>query len=146
MKLHRPSSNDFAEITTVWEASVRATHTFLSEEDIAFFRPLVLNEYLKNVNLYCLKDEEGAIIAFMGIAENNLEMLFIHPDQRGKGLGKYLVNYATTQLGIDSVDVNEQNEQAVGFYYKMGFEVVSRDETDGMGKPFPILHLRLKDI
>jgi len=141
--LYRPSEADFDEITRLWEASVRATHTFLTEEDILFFRPMVRNGALQAAELYCLKDDKGAITAFMGIEDSKLEMLFIHPDQRGKGLGKWLVTYAVDELGVDSVDVNEQNEQAVGFYYKMGFELVSRDDLDGMGKPFPILHLGL---
>ena len=35
------SRDETADLFAVWEASVRATHTFLAEEDIAFFRPLV---------------------------------------------------------------------------------------------------------
>jgi putative acetyltransferase len=40
-KIEKASVDDFDEITTVWEASVRATHHFLSEGDILFFRPLI---------------------------------------------------------------------------------------------------------
>jgi putative acetyltransferase len=41
-----------------------------------------------------------------------------------------------------AVDVNEQNEAAVGFYIAQGFHVVSRSELDADGRPFPTLHLR----
>jgi putative acetyltransferase len=41
------------------------------------------------------------------------------------------------------VDVNEQNEQAVGFYRHLGFEVEGRSSVDGLGLPFPLLHMRL---
>jgi hypothetical protein len=44
------------------------------------------------------------------------------------------------------VDVNEQNEQALGFYLRMGFEVEGRSELDSTGKPFPLLHMRLIDL
>jgi len=27
----------------------------------------------------------------------------------------------------------------------MGFRIIGRDETDGMGKPYPILHLQLPE-
>ena len=40
--------------------------------------------------------------------------------------------------------MNEQNAQAVGFYEHMGYKVVSRDELDTEGKPYPILHLEWK--
>lgn len=141
-----PLGSDYDEITKVWEASVRATHHFLSESDILLFRSLIRDKYLKNATLYAVRTNERRIVAFMGVAGDMLEMLFIHPDVRGRGIGKRLAEYAVRELHITFVDANEQNEQAVGFYKHIGFEVVGRDETDGLGKPFPILHLRLKEI
>ncbi|MEF9671735.1 GNAT family N-acetyltransferase, partial [Pseudomonas sp. PCH446] len=73
-----------------------------------------------------------------------VEMLFIAPQARGTGLGKQLLRYAIEHLNADELDVNEQNTQAVGFYFKQGFEVIGRSEKDGMGQPYPLLHLRLK--
>ncbi|WP_051210951.1 GNAT family N-acetyltransferase [Runella zeae] len=133
---------DYQEIVEVWEASVRATHHFLLESDIQYFKPLILNEFLKAVTLFCIKDNSGAIVGFMGLHEDSLEMLFIHPDMRGKGIGKLLLQRAIG-LGIRKVDVNEQNPDALGFYQSQGFEVVSRSPLDGLGKPYPILHLQL---
>lgn len=130
-------------LAELWEASVRATHDFLLEEDILFYRPFVVNEYLPAANLYVVR-EEGKPLAFIGISGKEIETLFVHPDARGKGYGKRLLEFAVDKFGADKVDVNEQNEQAVGFYRRMGFDVVGRDETDGYGKPFPILHLKLK--
>ncbi|MBC7891930.1 MAG: GNAT family N-acetyltransferase, partial [Sphingobacteriaceae bacterium] len=57
-------------------------------------------------------------------------------------IGRELLRYATETLGATTLDVNEQNQQAVGFYQRMGFEVVDRSEVDGLGKPFPLLHLQ----
>ena len=70
-------------------------------------------------------------------------MLFVDPAFRGMGLGRHLVEYAIDRLHVTRVDVNEQNEQAAGFYARLGFRYVSRSETDGSGKPYPILHLEL---
>ena len=39
----------------------------------------------------------------------------------------------------------EQNEQGVGFYQHLGFEVVGRSALDEQGNPFPILHLKHKE-
>ena len=134
---------EFPAIVDVWEASVRATHQFLKEEDILYFKPLILNEYLKAVDLRCVRDSDKNIIGFLGAAEQNIEMLFIHPDARGKGIGKSLTEYAIKILHCIKVDVNEDNEQAVGFYQNMGFKIISRSELDGTGKPYPILHMEL---
>lgn len=136
---------EYPDVVGVWEASVRATHDFLKESDIQFFKPLILNEYLKAVDLRCIRDDQKKIVAFSGVADQNLEMLFIHPDQRGKKMGKTLLDYVIKEQAVKKVDVNEQNEQALGFYLKQGFEVKSRSEVDGMGKPYPLLHMELGD-
>ncbi|MNK06562.1 putative N-acetyltransferase YjaB [compost metagenome] len=139
-----PTVTDYVELVSVWEASVRATHDFLKEEDILFYKPLILNEYLKAVDLFCIKDND-TITGFMGLSESSIEMLFIHPAFRGSGIGKTLLQFAINELKINKVDVNEQNDQALGFYLKMGFKVVNRSELDGMGKPYPILHMELNN-
>lgn len=136
---------DFPEIVDVWEASVRATHEFLSETDIQKFKPLILNEYLKAVELFCVR-EKGNILGFLGLSPGMIEMLFIRPDVRGRGIGRQLASFAIREKGVTKVDVNEQNPQAVGFYEHMGFETVSRSPLDPQGNPFPILSMELRPL
>ena len=143
MKILRPTPQDYDELLTVWEASVRSTHHFLTEENIQFYKPLVRNQYFQAVELYIIRNREGKIAAFMGLSDELIEMLFVHPDEQGKGYGKTLLEFAVNERGFRKVDVNEQNEQAFRFYRNRGFEVISRDETDAQGKPFPILHMQL---
>lgn len=135
---------EYQEVVQLWESSVRATHHFLKEEDIEYFKPLILNTYLDAVELRCMRNDENNILGFLGVAEQNLEMLFIDPEHRGKGVGKSLLDHAMENLNVTKVDVNEQNEQAVGFYEHFGFEVIGRSELDSSGKPYPILHMALK--
>ncbi len=144
LKIDKVDKTEYKEVVYVWEASVRATHHFLKEEDIEYFKPLILNMYLDAVELRCIKNNENNIVGFMGVAEGNLEMLFIHPEYRGKKIGQTLLNYSIEKLNVTKVDVNEQNEQALGFYKKNGFEVIDRSELDSSGKPYPILHMKLK--
>ena len=134
---------NYAEMLSVWENSVRATHDFISEEDIEFFKPIIMEKAFPAVTLRCVKSESGSIVGFVGTHESKIEMLFILDDVRGQGVGKALLQYAIEHLGATQVDVNEQNPQAVGFYQHMGFKVVSRSPLDDMGKPFPILHMTL---
>jgi len=141
----QPAPQDYDEILEVWEASVRHTHHFLTEEHIQFYKPLVRNHYLPAVELYIIRDAGRKIVAFMGLSDELIEMLFVNPGEQGKGYGKRLLEYATRKKQLDKVDVNEQNEKALSFYLHMGFQIIGRDETDGMGKPYPILHLQLKE-
>ena len=80
---------------------------------------------------------------FIGIENQKIEMLFIDDDACGQGIGKLLINYVIGNLDAKFVNVNEQNEQRVGFYKHMGFRVISRSEFDDQGRPFPLLHLGL---
>jgi len=134
---------DYEKLIAVWECSVRATHHFLSENDIMAYRSLILTEYFDQVRLYAAKFEEE-VMGFIGINKKSIQMLFIHPDVRGKGLGKTLIDFAKDKHDVNTVDVNEQNKQAVGFYEKLGFVTYERSEQDGAGKPFPILSMALQ--
>ncbi|MBK8023371.1 MAG: GNAT family N-acetyltransferase [Chloroflexi bacterium] len=134
-------AEDYPRVVEVWEASVRATHDFVSSSDIEIFRPIV-RDVLPKLVLACVRDEAGAVAGFIAVGDVKVEMLFIHPDCRGQGAGRRLMTHAVETLGATEVDVNEQNEQAVGFYLHLGFETFRRSELDGMGKPYPILHMR----
>lgn len=142
-EIYECQRGDYLSIIEVWEQSVRATHHFITDADIAYFKPLILEQYLDHVKLFCTRDPNGKINAFLGVSEDKIEMLFVHPEYFGSGLGRKLLKFAIDQLQAAKVDVNEQNEKAVGFYKHMGFKVTSRSATDSLGKPFPILHLSL---
>ena len=141
-KVFAAQESDYDDIIEVWEASVRETHTFLEEAYILHMKPLIRNEYLKLVDLYKYQPEEK-IFGFVGILHGKIEMLFIRPDKRRMGIGKELLDFAISQLKATEVDVNEQNEHAVNFYRKFGFNIKTRSEFDSLGKPYPILHLSL---
>jgi len=139
----RAGRSDRLELLEVWEASVRATHHFLTETDIAALRPQILHEYFALVDLYCLRGTGGEALAFMGVTGQRLEMLFVHPGNFRQGLGGRLARHAVRELGVREVDVNEQNPGALAFYQRLGFQIVGRSAIDGQGRPFPLLHLRL---
>ncbi|MEC4184176.1 GNAT family N-acetyltransferase [Adlercreutzia sp. R21] len=132
-----------AELVACWRASVEATHTFLTPDDIERIAGYVPDAIASVAHVVVCRDGAGAVTGFLGVDGAMVEMLFIHPSLRGQGLGTCLLDYATSELGATLVDVNEQNDQAVGFYEHYGFRTFDRSETDGMGDPFPILHMRL---
>lgn len=137
-------SRDYDVLTAIWFASVKATHDFLSDEDIEFYRKKIPVEYMPNVELYAVRNDKDELCAFIGLSEDMVEMLFVHPDDMGKGYGSMLLKFAVEDKGIRKVDVNEQNLRAYEFYRKHGFSVAGRDAVDGEGRPFPILHLELR--
>lgn len=130
-------------LTTVWEASVRATHHFLTEDDIQKFIPFV-KMGLGGIETLAVASDGDKPIAFMGIDAHKIEMLFVSPNYFGKSIGRQLVELGVSQHGVQYLDVNEQNQQAVGFYKHIGFDVFERTELDEQGNPFPILKMKLR--
>ena len=90
------------QLLEVWEDSVKATHLFLSNEEIENIKRYVPKALNGVEHLIIIENESYQPIAFMGIEAKKLEMLFIKNSERGKGLGKHLLNY-----GIENYNVNE---------------------------------------
>ena len=137
---------DLPRLFDVWHLSVRATHDFLADSDIAFLMPFMHDELARVTTerlLHVLRADDDVAYAFLCVEHANIEMLFVHPDQRGSGAGRALVQYAIASPQARAVDVNEHNTQGHGFYRHLGFIGESRSELDPFGKPFPILHLKL---
>lgn len=102
-------------LLNIWESSVKATHLFLSDDEVNNIKqyvPLALKEI---PHLLIAENENGNPVGFMGIANQMLEMLFI---------------------------ADEQNPLAKGFYEYMGFAVYKRTASDEQGNPYPLLYMK----
>lgn len=132
---------DHSAIIELWELSVRATHYFLPEDYLQEIKAL-LPTILPHVKIYVWREDDHTIKGFVGVADQKIEMLFIHPGSMRQGLGKQFTKFCIHSLKTNKVDVNEQNEEAVRFYKKLGYRLVGRQELDSMGKPFPILNMQ----
>lgn len=130
------------QLLKVWESSVRATHLFLSEDEIENIKKYV-PQALKEIPFLIVAENEDQIpVGFMGIAGRHLEMLFVSDEERGKGLGRELLAYGIEKYAVNDLAVNEQNPLAKGFYEHMGFAVYKRTECDEQGNPYPLLYMK----
>ena len=124
----------------IWERSVRATHLFLSDAEVNRIKEYVPRAF-EGVEHPIVAEAEKPV-AFMGTQNGRLEMLFVAPEERGRGIGRQLLQYGIESYGVFEVTVNEQNPQAVGFYERMGFETYKRTDTDEEGAPYPLLYVK----
>ena len=131
-----------ASLLNIWEDSVRATHLFLSDSEVNQIKGYVPRALSGVEHLIIVENESEEPIAFMGTEKNRLEMLFLSAVERGKGIGKQLIQYGIQNYGIQEVTVNEQNPQAVGFYKHIGFETYKRTDHDEKGSPYPLLYMK----
>jgi putative acetyltransferase len=51
------------------------------------FKPLVEQELPSVAELACVRDGEGQVVGFVGVEKGKVEMLFVHPEWRGQGIG-----------------------------------------------------------
>lgn len=133
------------ELLEVWESSVTATHKFLSSDEIKNIKKYVPQALVNVAHLIIVENKDNIPIAFMGIEKKRLEMLFIQNNERGKGIGKQLLNYGINKYNVNELTVNEQNINAKGFYEYMGFTIYKRTELDEQDNPYPILYMKLKN-
>jgi putative acetyltransferase len=143
MRIRRSIPADGELLVELWLRSVRATHTFLSEEDIQTFLPIVRDVALVDLEIWVLCSHSGSPIGFMGLSGSKVEALFLAPEFCRRGGGRRLIRHAQELNGELTVDVNEQNPAAKPFYEACGFVVEGRSEFDSNGRPFPLLHMRL---
>ena len=139
-EIHNRNQSLLDELLDIWEQSVRATHMFLSDAEVKAIRAYV-PQALRSVE-HLIAAEAEKPIGFMGVQNGRLEMLFLAPEERGKGIGKRLLQYGIRNYGIVELTVNEQNPQAVGFYEHMGFELYKRTAVDEEGDPYPLLYMK----
>ncbi len=135
------TSDDALALTDIWRRAVLATHHFLSREHFIEIENIVANKYLPDTVVYVAVDENDTPLGFIGVTVNHIDTLFIDPAAHGQGIGKTMIDYITALCATDmTVDVNEQNPNAVGFYRHLGFVQTGRAEFDPDGRPYPILH------
>ncbi len=125
------------DLVPLWWASVEATHAFLTPDDIDRIEGYVPQAMRDVEHLVIAEDADGTLRGFLGVGGETVEMLFLHPFSRGRGIGSQLLACALKSYGA--------TEQARCFYERKGFRTIGRSETDDMGDPFPILHMQLME-
>ena len=124
---------DSEAVVALWlEASIQA-HAFVGkdywESKVEDMRTL----YLPLSEIVVDTDEAGEIMGFMALVEDFLAALFVAPRHQGKGTGTRLLKLAQKMRGTLELSVYAENERAVGFYRKHGFEIVGQGVEEGTG-------------
>jgi len=146
VQIRRSIAGDHDALIDIWLRAVRATHDFLSEDEIEKLHAMVLGGALAGLEIWVLCSDAAEPVGFMGLSGSKVEALFIAPEFHRRGGGRRLLEHARTLKGPLTVDVNEQNPAAVRFYEACGFVAEGRSELDSSGLPFPLLHMRQRTL
>ena len=99
-EVHDRTSSLIRQLLVIWEASVRATHLFLSDAEVRKIKEYVPQALAGVSHLVIAERETGCPVAFMGVEGQRLEMLFLASEERGTGLGRQLLD--TAFAGMES--------------------------------------------
>ena len=142
MKVRAGTAGDVPRALAIWRDAVDATHGFLAPEDRREIDAMVANEFLPNVELWLVDDEDGRAAGFLVMDGDMIDALFVDPAFHGRGYGTALLEHALTLAPEALVDASEQAANAIPFYEARGFVRIGRSETDPQGRPYPLIHLR----
>jgi len=118
--------SDMEQVLDIWlEASIRA-HPFQPATYWENALPAMRLQYLPMSENF-VAEQEGKVLGFLAMLNNYIAALFVEPAVQGKGIGSCLLDYARANHDTLSLAVYQQNQQAVNFYLKNGFQI--REET-----------------
>lgn len=87
---------------------------------------------LKESDIYVFEDE--GVKAYGALFGSEIRALFVHPDIRGKGIGKQLLEFLLSNItGEANLYVAKTNTPAKNLYKNYGFEVFSEFQTEYNG-------------
>jgi putative acetyltransferase len=141
VRIRPGTADDVPRALAIWRAAVDATHGFLSAADRVEIDRMVANEFLPHVPLIVAEDE-GRVAGFLVLDGDMIDALFVDPAVHGRGIGSALLAHALALHPQARVDASEAADNALPFYLARGFAVVGRSDTDGQGRPYPLVHLR----
>lgn len=68
-------------------------------------------------------EKKGVVLGFIGLNDHFIEGLFVKPSEQSKGVGQALLNYVKESKTSLVLHVYKNNERAVRFYLKEGFNI-----------------------
>lgn len=127
---------DLDALTDVWERAARSSHGFMADDDFSDLRPFIRDSFLPSMTVWLI-ERDGEPVAFAGVREDHVELLYIDPPFHGQGLGTRLIEH----VGAASVEVYAGNAAGLGFYVSRGFRETHRRDRDPVGRPYPMVVL-----
>lgn len=117
---------DLDEVMNIWLNTNVSAHHFIDESywknNFEFVKQVLPTSEIK------VFVEEGVIKGFIGVIDQYIAGLFVLEAYQSQGIGKVLIEEAKKSSPILHVDVYSQNEKALMFYKKNGFQVISESE------------------
>lgn len=142
LQIRAYEASDLPWLSSIWHDASQQAHSFLGAPRLQEQRALIETVYLPNSETW-VACQTGKPVGFIGLLDNLIGGLFVDPNRQGGGVGRALVAHALKLKGELHLEVYAENEKAVAFYQKLGFEETTRRAEDDDGLPFENIQMRL---
>ena len=136
MKIRKYKENDCASVLEIYTKSKLDELAF---ESVKFELLPLENDtkrlaQLKESDIYICED--NGVVGFGAVHDNEIRALFVHPNARGRGLGRNIFEYLLSKVsGITTLYVAKTNSPAKRLYKSYGFYEADEFETNYNGVP-----------
>jgi ribosomal-protein-alanine N-acetyltransferase len=98
-------------------------------ERLSFSFPKPESVFQEDEHKYLVAKDENKIVGYIGIEkildEVHIINMAVHPDYRGLGIGKRLMQHVLNEDEVFFLEVRISNEKAKNVYEKYGFKVIN---------------------
>ena len=144
MNIRAYTKSDFKIISKIYELS--KLDELINEKNDFELIPLEIDKkrYTDFIESWVYVVEIGShVVGFFGYREEHLSWLFVHPEFRGKGVGKIMIDFIKTKLKDSiSLSVVASNASAISLYKKQGFKKNREITGEYNGIPVNVIEMK----
>ncbi|MEK4565497.1 N-acetyltransferase [Alkalihalobacillus sp. FSL R5-0424] len=130
----RPAQRtDMDALVSIWLTASLTAHDFITDSYWREQQSAMKDVYLPQACTLVAEDR-GEICGFVSLMDSQVAALFVDQERQGKGYGKQLLEWVQNEYSFLSLQVYVKNEQAIQFYKRFDFQIVSEQMDDATGE------------
>ncbi|MGG4102882.1 GNAT family N-acetyltransferase [Paenibacillus lautus] len=122
MIIRRMTNEDLNDIIEIWLSASKEAHHFIPVDYWESKQRDMREVYLPMAETYLI-ESAAHVRGFVSLVGDDLAALFIDTSRQNQGYGKALLSYVMDLREVLKLRVYEENQRAIRFYLKNGFEV-----------------------
>jgi len=123
--------SDVEKMLDIWLSGSKQAHNFVPKEYWQKMVPSVRKYYLPNTESYVFEDKHQVKGFVSTIDDKYIGALFVDPKYQKQKIGSKLINYVKNMHPELSLKVFTKNKDALRFYQKNGFKIMSEQTDEG---------------
>ncbi len=119
--IRKIKEKDITQVMTIWVKGNFKANNFIDKDYYLLKFNEMKNKFLNEYTTY-VYTENGEILGFISISNNNIIAIYVKEQERRKNIGRKLVNYCRNFNKNLNVKIFEKNMAAILFFSALGFK------------------------